>query len=390
MSLLPEGLRSLRIPAAVWALTLPVWAALAAATEYVAPAASSLWVPPLFAASVLLVAIPLRITPLVRVASLFVAIVAVVLWLRDGVDTFGFAVALLGRFPLVTPIWLYPALVTLIAVMIVPPLAATLSGALRGRLLQRAVGASLLIALAGTMSLAYVADAYTHDRPLRRVARYVHDVPLGQAWWSVGGNEPGLDLDLPSAEAARWRLQPRADATTSTGLVAPLVWPFVFRAEAPPADAPVDVAATIETREGTTDLEIAIVPRQESLSASVWLPPNVEPTQANLTGIRVGRARRWRATFAAVPATGIAFRATVPADVAARLSETILIVSASRAPGADQPRVPGWLPQRHTEWSVDARWILQPPLTTRAPVATPALSRSTPAPPAGHGGVADR
>jgi hypothetical protein len=47
MHFLPIGLQSLRTPTAVWALILPIWAALAAAVEFTAPAASNLWVFPL-------------------------------------------------------------------------------------------------------------------------------------------------------------------------------------------------------------------------------------------------------------------------------------------------------------------------------------------------------
>src|SRR6185295_16372074 len=39
---LPESLQPLRTPTAVWALILPIWAALAAACELTAPAASNL------------------------------------------------------------------------------------------------------------------------------------------------------------------------------------------------------------------------------------------------------------------------------------------------------------------------------------------------------------
>jgi hypothetical protein len=367
MHFLPLGLQSLRAPAAVWALTLPIWAALAAAIEFTAPSASHLWVMPLLAASVPLLIVPLRITLAVRTISLVAAIVSALFWLRDGFDLYQFVVPLMGRLRIVTPYWLYPAYVTFVGVMLAPPVVAMLAGAIRGRLAQSAIGASLLLTLAITTGLSYVADAYTHERPLRRVARYVNDVAPGQAWWDVGGNEPGLDLAMSTTETAQWRLQP-ANAVAPVGasvspLIPPLGPPFVFRTPAPPSPAPADVAATFVSKEGTTQFEITIVPKLESLSASIALPAGVEPTQANLSGRREPQSNRWVARFAAIPASGIAFRATVPAALAGRLAETVVILAASRGPAADQPRVPAFLPQQRTEWQVLSRWIVQPPLT---------------------------
>ena len=383
MHFLPAGLQSLRAPAAVWALILPIWAALAAAIEFAAPAASHLFVLPLLAASVPLLVVPLRLTTAVRAISLFVAIVCAVFWLRDGFDLYRFVVPLMGRLRVITPYWLYPAYITFVGVMLAPPIVAALAGAIRGRLAQSAVGASLLLALAITTGLSYVADAYTQERPLRRVARYVNDVAPGQAWWDVGGNEPGLDLAVSSTETGQWRLQP-GDAVAPVGasvspLIPPLGLPFAFRAPAQPAPVPADVVATFVSKEGATQYQITIVPKLESLNASIALPAGVEPTQANLSGRREPRSNRWIARFAAIPTTGIAFRATVPAALAGRLAETVVIVTASRGPIADQPRVPAFLPQQRTEWQVQSRWIVQPPLTMPGS-GTPAAPTAAPAP----------
>jgi hypothetical protein len=394
MHFLPVGLQSLRAPAAVWALTLPIWAALAAAMEFTAPSASHLWVMPLLAASVPLLVVPLRFTAIVRALSVFVAIVCALFWLRDGYDLYRFIAPLMGRLRVVTPYWLYPAYITFVGVMLAPPIVATLTGAIRGRLAQSAVGASLLLMLAITTGLSYVADAYTHERPLRRIARYVNDVAPGQAWWDVGGNEPGLDLAISATETGQWRPQQR-DAVAPVGasvspLIPPLGSPFVFRAPAPPAPAPADVVATFASKEGATQFEITIVPKLESMYATIAMPAGVEPTQANLSGRREPQSNRWIARFAAMPTSGIAFRATVPAAMAARLSETVVLLTASRGPIADQPRVPAFLPQQRTEWQVRSTWIVQPPLTTpgsgtptapAAPVEAPATLPGTPVAP---------
>ncbi len=397
MRFLPAGLQSLRTPTAVWALILPIWAALAAASELTAPAASHLWVLPLLAVSLPLLVVPLRITSIVRVVSVAAAIVCTLFWVRDGVDLYLFIVPLMGRLRIVTPFWLYPAYIAFVGIMLAPPIVAALAGAIRNRLAQTAIGASLLLTLAISTGLSYVADAYTPDRPLRRVARYVHDVAPGQAWWDVGGNEPGLDLALSPAEAAQWRLQ-QGDATAPVGasvspLIPPLGLPYVFRASAQPTPVPADVVATFVSKEGTTQFEITIVPKLESMSASIALPAGVEPVQANLSGRREPRSNRWIAGFAAIPTSGIAFRATVPAAMAGRLAETVVILTARRGPAADQPRVPAFLPQQRTEWQVQSRWIVQPPLTmpgsgtpvpaaapVEAPAGAPAALPGTPAP----------
>ena len=101
---------------------------------------------------------------------------------------------MLGRLPIVTPLWVLPAFVAFVGVMIAPPAAAALIGLVEGRRGHGAMGAALLAAFAVTLALAYMAPAYTADRPARRSVVYVDDTLTGQAWWEVGGNEPGLDL----------------------------------------------------------------------------------------------------------------------------------------------------------------------------------------------------
>ena len=306
MHFLPVGLQSLRTPTAVWALILPIWAALAAAIEFTAPAASHLWVLPLLAASVPLLVVPLRLTLIVRVdladrrdrlrAVLAARRIRSLSVHRAAHGPAPDRHAVSGSTPRTSP---SSASCSLRRSSPRSPARSAAACA------QTAIGASLLLALAISTGLSYVADAYTPDRPLRRVARYVHDVAPGQAWWDVGGNEPGLDLALSTADAAQWRLQ-QGDAAAPVGasvspLIPPLGLPFVFRAPAPPAPAPADVVATFASKEGATQFEITIVPKLESLSASIALPAGVEPTQANLSGRREPRSNRWIARFAAIP-----------------------------------------------------------------------------------------
>jgi len=73
-------------------------------------------------------------------------------------------------------------------------------------------GGASRAAFALTPGLAYMAPAYTLDRPARRAVIYVDDTLTGQAWWEVGGNEPGLDRHAESdvisnQQVNAWHLQ---------------------------------------------------------------------------------------------------------------------------------------------------------------------------------------
>ena len=110
-TLLPAGVRGARHPAVVWAFALPVWAALAGAALWFAPAAAFLYVGPLAAAGLVALVVPPARGGALAVASLVVLAVAALFWLRDTFLLFHFAVTLFGRLPVVTPAFVYPALV---------------------------------------------------------------------------------------------------------------------------------------------------------------------------------------------------------------------------------------------------------------------------------------
>ncbi len=103
-----------------------------------------------------------------------------------------FIVAIFGRLPVVTPVFVYAAVLTAAGVMLVPPLVATITKtrAFVRPSLETSIG---LFAIAITASLAYAAPAYTHEEPLRRSARAVQEGD-GPAIWDVGSVEPGVDL----------------------------------------------------------------------------------------------------------------------------------------------------------------------------------------------------
>ncbi len=382
MFVLPEGGRSLRAPAAVWVVALPIWAALAAYIEYVAPAAALMWSVPLLVAAIALAMVPSRVPMLVRFASLLIAAVVCMIWLRDSHDLFVFLVSIFGRLPIVTPFWVYPAFVVLTALIIAPPFLAMLTGMIKGRFLTSVASGALLVLLATATGLAYFADAYTPSRPLRRIARYTSDTAAGptaaHAWWEVGGNEPGLDLNVTPPEAPRWRPQPPHTPPPTSIAVYPIQAAFVHRSDADAIDPPADIGMSAVTQGDTTELDVTVVPKMESLTATFVLPEGLEPTQANLAGHAIhvptnDAPAHWLARFVAIPSTGIAFRATVPTALAPRLADTTVIITATRLPGTNQPPVPTWLPTDRAAWSLTAQWIIKPPLSTKTePVPPPA------------------
>jgi len=373
-TILPAFLRGVRHPAVVWCFTLPVWIVLAAASVWMARAASFLWVVPLAAAALATVLTPLsRARPstppdperpereprggrALAAFSVVVFAIAALLWLRDTHLLFHFVVVVFGRLSIVTPIWVYPGLVVAGAVMIVPPLVAMLAAVSFTRR-PPVVTASCLLAVVIAGSLAYAAPAYTADRPLRRQVRFIQDSLAGRAFWEVAGLEPGIDLGegsgldwLPTREAVPTSLPIRR---------APL--PFVFRAETlagrlPPAEA----VSTVRTREQDIELTIRITPFEPGLTVTFVLPPGVVPLGANLPG-RLGAGHHWSATFVAVPADGLEFRAFLEPAAAAVATEAAVVVTSIRLPGQIDARRPDWLTTARTAWSARAIYLWRPP-----------------------------
>ncbi len=134
--------------------------------RHVPGAGSSVSVAPAsLCAGLLLSIIPLASAVAVRVASALVLLVAAALWLLPTTSLLHFIVAMFGRLPIVTPVFVYAALLTAAGVMLVPPLVATITKtrAFLRPSLETSIG---LFAIAITAGLAYVAPAYTHEEPL--------------------------------------------------------------------------------------------------------------------------------------------------------------------------------------------------------------------------------
>lgn len=357
---IPARARGLRHPAIAWTYALPVWIVLTAMTGWWAPAAAYLWTLPLLAAGLLLTLIPPSRSIVMRVVSVLVFAVVATLWLRDTVDLLRFMIAIFGRQPIVTPLFVYAALIAAAGVMLIPPFFAA-TGTTRP-LLRPSLTTAVLLALVATFGLAaWVAPAYTPERPLRRLARAVQDNGSPTSLWHVSSLEPGLDLGQNAPGG--WNRATPVNASIPLGSLAQ---PFVFTTTGPPLPpAPITISQfaivpAAEPRSWTVSLSLA--PGAPTLSMSIILPANVRPARSNLPG--VVRAGRWTATYVGVPQDGTAWHASFAGTTEAILRQIRLTVTASGLPGGDGPqRLPGWLGHQATAWTAWTVWILDPSAT---------------------------
>jgi hypothetical protein len=359
---LPKRAHGIRHPLVVWSIALPAWVALGAAMLFLAPGAAFLWLLPLLTAALVLSIVPPANAIAVRLASAATLIVVAVLWLPNTLDLLRFTVAIFGRLPIITPVFVYAAVIAAASLMILPPLVAT---AARTKPLLRPTleTALFLFAVAGTAGYAYVAPAYTPEEPLRRVARAVQE-DEGQALWDVGSIEPGLDL----TEAAPSGWMPAVAAPEASVPLRRLPHPFVFRTRSESlGPVPVTITAlSVEPVAAGMELSVTVMPLSPGLAISFVLPAGVAPARANLAGVL--RLGRWTATYLAPTPEGVVFRASFASTDPARLHD-LRVVATALGPGDGsgwQP--PAWLPQDRTAWTVDASWIVAPFALPIAPV----------------------
>ncbi len=354
---LPSRAHAPRHPMLVWSLTLPVWIALCGFCASIAPAAGFLWSLPLLVAGMGLLAVPVSVVPAIRAVSVVVFAVAGTLWVRPTIDLLQFMVAVMGRLPIITPVFAYATLVTACAAMVAPPFIAS-TAAVRPTVRSPLVTAALFVVTVATAALAYAAPAYTPAAPQRRHARVLVEPVATLATYEVASLEPGLDLD-PSAPSGWYRV---TDAPAGSIPWGQLVSPFVFRTTAAPPGPPPAVIANFALTPvaAGTELSMTIVPQAPGLTASFVLPSGIQAARSNLPGI-VSRGR-WRARFIAVPADGLTWRASFPKGKDATLGDTRAVVYSSRYPGGSGwQSLPPWLPQEHTVWSLSIGWVLAPP-----------------------------
>jgi hypothetical protein len=354
---LPAQAHGLRHPVVTWSAALPVWIVLAAAAFWYAPGAAYLWTMPLLIAGLLLAITPARSDPAVRIVSALILIVTAVLWLIDSIELLRFVVAVFGRLPVVTPVFVYAAIAAVAGVMLVPPfIAATATS--RPLLRPKLMTAVLLLAVSAAAVAAYMAPAYTHDQPLRRYVRAIQDPSANLATWEVASIEPGLDL--ADGAPTGW--------TQASGPIDGIPWgslphPFVFRKTGGPSLGLPPMAITAyaaQPLEAGVELQLTVVPQAPGLDVTFLLPAGLKPARSNLPGIN--RRGRWAATYVAVPEEGVTFRASFAKVPAETLQQTEVIVTSERFPqGIGWQSLPAWLPQERTVWSARASWILRLP-----------------------------
>lgn len=356
-ALLPARAHAPRHPVLVWSLTLPLWVVLAGVTAAVAPAAGYLWTVPLLVAGLGILAVPVAHAPAIRAISVVVLAVAGTLWLHDTADLLRFMVALFGRLPMITPIWVYPAVMLACGAMVVPPFIAA-AAATKPLARPALITAALLVVVAVAIGVAYFAPAYTFAQPQRRSARVLVEPDAATATYEVASQEPGVDLDATAPPG--WY---RATDTPQTSLpFGRYTLPYVFRTTAPtPGPAPARVTDfTLKQVAAGTELTMTIVPAGPGLTAAFTLPEGVVPSRSSLPGV-VTRGR-WRAVYLGVPADGITWRASFKTGVETRLPLTRGVIWSSRFPGGTGwQSLPAWLPQERVVWDMDIAWILAPP-----------------------------
>jgi len=365
-ALLPERVRGLRHPLFVWSVALPLWIALAGFMTVKAPSAGYLWTLPLLLAGVSISLASGMNAIVVRFASAFILALTAALWLRETHDVLRFVVAILGRLPLITPVWIYAALMLAAGAMLVPPLLA-MSAGVRPFVRPVFVSSFLLTAVAVTWGFAWAAPAYTYNEPQRRLARVFVEPGAATATYDVASLEPGLDLE--AGAPGGWQ---RVTDTAKGSVPWPrFPHPFVFRTTAPsPGPAPATVTAfTLKPLAGGTELTMSISPQAAGLTAIFVAPDGVTPSRSSLPGIE--QRGRWRAVYTAIPQDGVTWTASFKTGVESKLPSTMAIIVSPRFPGGTGwQSLPAWLPQQNTVWHLETMWALAPPATI-APV--PAL-----------------
>lgn len=360
---LPRRAHPARHPALTWSVTLPAWLAATAATAWFSPAAGHLWALPLLAAGILLCWVPPRADALVRILSLVILGVSATFWLRDTHDLLRFAVAVMGRLAVITPVWIYAAGLAAAGLMIVPPLVAALATDRPGRR-PWLMTSLLLLGCAAATAAAYVAPAYTQEEPLRRHVRALQEADADTALWEIASVEPGIDLEAGAPDG--W--QPVHDAPATQVPWGRLPYPFVLRTRTAPLGPPPIAVSDFSLRalpDGLA-LHLAVVPKEPGLTVSFVLPEGTAPVRSSLPGLL--RSNRWTATFVAPPAEGIAWEAAFRDVTAEQLRRTMVTAVTTGVPGSDdRHRLPPWLPRQRSAWSATATWVV--PATTGPAIA---------------------
>ena len=354
---IPIRAKGVRHPAVAWTYALPAWIALTLLVLWAAPSAAYLWTVPLLSAGLLLVLAPPHNAAALRVVSLVILGVSATFWLRETLDVLRFMVPVFGRLSMITPVYVYPALIAIAGLMVLPPFFAATATAVPLRRPAIAT-AFLLAAIAGTWLAAWLAPAYTREQPLRRYVRAIQEPGTDRSIWMVGSREPGLDLEAGAPPG--WT--PARPAVNSIPWGS-LAQPFVFSTTAPPLGTPPASVSSFTIAPAANDtgttVSVSVMPHESSLSVSFVLPAGLTPARSNFPG--APRLGRWTATFYAPPSEGIAWQASFASATPDQIRAIRVAVTAAGLPGAPGPqRLPAWLPQDRTVWNAWFTWVLDP------------------------------
>ncbi len=351
------------LPACTWMLTLPLWAILLAVLQRLAPGVGYLLAVPLLAASVLVLALPVREAAVGRLIAAVVTVVAGALWIPLVWPLVEFVIGLFGSLPVVAPSWLFPAMALVSMLTVGPCLAALLLGRQSRRLPSGVVTSLALLAVVAVSWIMVMEPAYTADRPERRALRFAEDLVQRQAWWEAGTHERDL-APAGARDGAPRDWEPLTSGAPAPDLFRPVGGLFRYRAAAAGLVAPpLDVRCAAQAVEGTTDVsvEATVVPRLEGTGVAFVLPRGVTPAESSLRG--VVRDGRWRAMVMPVPAAGLTLRVRVPRDSLRGWSEARVLAMVHGVPGGiGWQRLPAWLPQDTVVWSPESDFVMAWPV----------------------------
>jgi hypothetical protein len=357
---MPGDRRERPSPQGVWWCALPVWIGLTCLLLVAAPAASYLAALPLLAVGGLLSVS--RHDTWLRLTSAGLLAVVLLLWVANVVVLLEFLVPLFGWLPLLTPVWLYPGVIALAGLMLVPPCLGVLNATAFARRVSRLIGTGWAIAMIAFAIAALASRPYTDERPARRSARYVQDDVRRQAWWDLAGSDAALSPQNDRPHGAEWT---RTSGPIVASLALPaLGLPMAFRAATPPvvASPPIDVHATLASEAGGRVILRVILTPRTLLTARLVLPAGVRPTRSSLVGV-VQRGQ-WMATYIAVPAGGLEVRMEFTQGVSREmLAGTVVLATVPGLPvsGSTQGARPSWLsdlPDGPATWQTRSLFIL--------------------------------
>jgi hypothetical protein len=356
---MPVTVRPSGHPACVWMLTLPVWAGILAFLQRVAPGVGYLFAIPLLTAAVLVLALPVRHAPAGRVVSAIVAVVAGALWVPLWWPLLEFVVGLLGRMPMVTPAWLYPALVQVAVIAVGPAVAGVFLGRESHWLPAGAVTSLLVLAVVASSWVMAVEPAYSAERPEHRHIRYLQDMLQQKAMWEAGTQEAAAD-PVGSNDGAPKDWQADGQPPALSIRLARVPGAFRYRARATGLVAPPLAVRTVtEPIPESFDswLQATAVPLLEGTGAIFMLPWGVTPVESNLPGLVTDG--RWRAAVIPAPPGGITLRVRLTPDSLSRMADARVVATVYGVPGGvSWQRLPPWLPQETVAWDAQSYFVL--------------------------------